>query len=260
MKKISVLLLGSILFLLCGCYEVNEDIVINADGSGTYNSKMDMGQLLEMIQMFGAGDSLMQEGLDKKIDTVINMGSLSDSMENLAGPRQELMKNGSMHMQMDMNEKLFKVDMHFSYRNMIQLQDLMSGMGGGNTNGMSQAFKSLFGANAPDSSTPDVARDPELDQLKDVYVVKVKNGLISKYIDSAKMKSLMARPEMQQLQSMTGAGIEIKYNSTIHLPRPAIKVESPVATVSDDKKTITFSYNLLDMFEHPEKFSYKIEY
>ena len=70
----------------------------------------------------------------------------------------------------------------------------------------------------------------------------------------------MEKPEIGQLKQMASSGMEILYTTTIKLPRPAKKTESALIKLSDDKKTVTLKYNLLDLFENPEKFSYRIEF
>jgi hypothetical protein len=54
--------------------------------------------------------------------------------------------------------------------------------------------------------------------------------------------------------------VEINYTSTIVLPRPVKSVDNPLAKLSDDKKTVTLKFNLIEVFDHPEQFGYKIEY
>ena len=65
---------------------------------------------------------------------------------------------------------------------------------------------------------------------------------------------------MEQMKQLSSSGMEILYTTTIRLPRPVKKSDNPNFKISDDKKTVTMKYNLLDMFDNPEKFSYTIEY
>src|SRR5438067_8024231 len=83
------------------CYEVNEEIQINADGSGTYVTKMDMGQLIDMMQTFAGEDALTKEGMDRVIDTTILMKNMLDSAKDLTAEQKDLMKDGQMKLQMN---------------------------------------------------------------------------------------------------------------------------------------------------------------
>jgi hypothetical protein len=55
-------------------------------------------------------------------------------------------------------------------------------------------------------------------------------------------------------------GMEINYTTNITLPRPVKKVSNPTAKISDDKKTVSLKYNVIDALDHPEQFEYTIEY
>jgi hypothetical protein len=51
------------------------------------------------------------------------------------------------------------------------------------------------------------------------------------------------------------------YTTTIKLPSKVKKVSNnELVKVSDDKRTVTIRYDMLKMFDTPEKFSYSIEY
>jgi hypothetical protein len=52
----------------------------------------------------------------------------------------------------------------------------------------------------------------------------------------------------------------VPYTLTINLPRPVKKIDNALSKLSDDKKMVTIKYNLIEVFEHPEKFEYTIAY
>lgn len=248
-------------FMMAGCYEVNEEIVVNKDGSGTYDSHMDMSQLVDMIQSFAGEEDLKKQGMDRVIDTSILMNSVIDSVKNLTVQQRELLKDGKMRLQMNLKEKVFKIDMNLFFKNYVQLHDLMTGAGG-NSAGLGGAFKNIFGNDDAAANNPgaDVAKDPELDDFSKVYDVTVKDGLISRKVDSVKLKALLAKPEFAQVKDLAATGMEINYTTTIHLPRAVKKIDQPGAILSDDKRTVKLHYNMLDIFQSPEKFAFNLEY
>jgi hypothetical protein len=63
-----------------------------------------------------------------------------------------------------------------------------------------------------------------------------------------------------QMKQAGDMGMELPYTLTIHLPRPAKKITNSFAKLSADKKTVTLTYNITDLLDHPEKFEYTIEY
>jgi hypothetical protein len=262
MKLFRYVLVFVLLGLLAGCYEVNEEIVINADGTGTFVTKMDMGQLLEMMQSFAGEEKLSEEGMDKVIDTTFRMKDMLDSAKDITPEQKALLSTGTMKMQMNIKEKIFKMDMHFPFSSQDNLQKLMAGQGN-NGAGITDIFKQFFGGDKKQEDTTqivDVAKDPDMQDISNIYDVTVKNGFISKKINNVKYKALMARPEMGQIKQLSSSGMEILYTTTIKLPRPVKSSDNPLIKISEDKKTVTMHYNLLELLDNPEKFSYTLEY
>jgi hypothetical protein len=260
MKYLKYICTVVVMICLTACYEINEEIQINADGSGSYVTKMDMSQLIEVMQTFAGEEELVKEGMERVIDTTILMKSILDSVKDATPEQKELIKDGKMKLQMNVKEKIFKMNMDLPYKNYNNLQQLMSGKAG--SGGMSDIFKNMFGKKGEAPGITDQAgpKEPDMSDFAGMYDVTVQNGLISKKINADKFKALTDRPEMAQLKQLGSSGMEILYTTTIKLPRAAKKTDNPLMKLSDDKKTVTIRYNLLDLLEHPEKYSYTIEY
>ncbi|OQP50756.1 hypothetical protein A4H97_02655 [Niastella yeongjuensis] len=241
------------------CYEVNEEIEIKSDGTGTYVQKMDMGQLIDMMQTFAGEEELKKEGLDRVVDTTIYWKSMVDTAKDMPADQKELLKDGKMKLQMNIKEKVFKMDLNFPYKNLNSLQQLMSGKAT-SSQGLTNAFKSMFGK-GDDQAAPPTPNGPDMGDFAAIYDVTIKNGSIEKKVNEAKYKALTERPEMAQLKQLTSTGMEILYTTTIKLPRP-VKLSSnqDLIKLSDDKKTVTMKYNLLELLENPSKFAYTITY
>ena len=246
-------------FCIClvSCYEVNEEIVINDNGTGTYVSNMDLGQLIDMMQTFAGEEEMAKEGMDKVIDTTILMKDIADSAQRATPEQKELVKDGKMSLQMNMKEKIFKIGINIPYKNHDNLQKLMAGDGSGM--GMASVFKNLFGkGNA--GSQDSAAQGPDMGEFSSIYDVSIKNGVISRTLNNEKFKALTEKPEMAQMKEVTNSGFEVLYTTVFKLPRPVKKSDNPLLKLSDDKKTVTFKYNMLEILEHPDKFAYTIEY
>jgi hypothetical protein len=252
-----------LLGFLAGCYEVNEEIVINADGTGTFVTKMDMGQLLEMMQTMAGEEKLTEEGMDKVIDTTFQMKDMLSDAKDITPEQKALLSTGTMKMQMNVKEKTFKIDTRFPFSNQDNLQKLMAGQGNSVT-GITDIFKQLFGGDKtpPEDTTQiiDAAKEPDMQDISNIFDVTVKNGFISKKVNNVKYKALLARPEMGQIKQLSSTGMEILYTTTIKLPRPVKTSDNPLIKLSEDKKTVTMHYNMLELLDNPEKFSYTLEY
>lgn len=252
MKKLRYLVVVLFVFV-AACYEVNEEIVINKNGSGTYATKIDMGAMLQMIESMAGEEELAKNGLNRVIDTTISMKEILDSAKDATPEQRKLYSSGIMKLKMDMSQSIFNADVNFKFNNYNDLQLLMSGNGVG---GLGDIFKKVFA----NDSTQSVSPENGLDQINNVFDISVKNGLISRQLNKPKYDSLMNRPEMAQVKQMMGTGFEILYTTNIRLPRAVKKSDNDLIKLSEDKKTATIKYDLIKMLQTPEKFSYTIEY
>lgn len=256
MNKIRYGVAALLLFCLAGCYEVNEEITIDDKGAGTYLTKMDMSALIQMMQTMGGEEEMTKNGLDRAIDTTIGMKSILDSSQSATPEQKRLFKDGTMKLQLNVKESLFKADINFPFKSFSDLQSLMSGSG---TAGLAQVFKKVF--SGPDSTqSSQQMQDQGFDQINNVFDVTVTKGSIVRKLNEAKYKALMEKPELAQIKQMTGNGFEMMYTTTIKLPRPVKKADNALIKLSDDKKTVTIKYDLMKLFDTPEKFSYSISY
>jgi len=93
MKKIVVLALSLLLFTSC---QITEEITFQEDGSGTYNLKIDMGQMLAMTKEMNKNkDSLQPEKKPEKKDTIMKFSDIfkknKDSIKRLTKEERELL-------------------------------------------------------------------------------------------------------------------------------------------------------------------------
>lgn len=255
MKKVIHVLVAAVVVLFLGCYEVNEEIVISEQGSGTYSTKMDMSAMIQMIQSMAGEEELTKNGLDRVLDTVISFQSIMDSAKDVTPEQKRLYSGGTMQLQMNMKESVFRANMNFPFKNLKDLQMLMSGSGAA---GLGQAFKSVM-AKKDSAGAPASMQDQGMDQINNVFDVTIDKNRIARKLNKAKYDSLMLRPEMSQAKQMMGS-FEILYTTTIKLPRPVKKADNEMIRLSADKKTVTMRYDVLKVLETPDKFAYSIEY
>jgi hypothetical protein len=238
------------------CYEINEEIVISENGSGTYVTKMDMSALIQMMQTMAGEEELGKNGLDRAIDTVIRMKDVMDTAKNVTAEEKRLYADGTMKLQLNLKENIFKSDIHLPFGSFGDLQKLMMGAG---SSSMGSAFQKVFSKS--DSTRQDSSvQDKGFEQINNVFDVKVDRHLISRQLNRQRYDELMKKPEMIQAKQMSSGGFEVLYTTTIKLPSKVRKTSSDLVRVSEDKRTVTIRYDLLKLFETPEKFSYTIEY
>lgn len=250
MKILKLFLPVCIILLFTGCLDIDENVKVNQDGSGKLSLDMDMSQMVEMLQQYMSKDEQLQKGMEK-MDTTIQMKDIVDTVSSLTAEQKALFRPGSVSIKMDMDQKIFKTHMQFPFTSLDNLQKLYKAMGDGSL-GNAKLMSSLTGDQGSGS--------PDINQFSGIYDVVCKDGNMSKSLNKAKWDKLMADPQMEQVKQASQMGIEVMYTTSLTLPRPVKKVDNPLAKLSDDKKTVTIKYNLIDVFEKPDKFNYHIEY
>ncbi len=69
-------------------------------------------------------------------------------------------------------------------------------------------------------------------------------------------------PQLAQMETgfADGHGDQL-YDDAFAAPAGSTKMPgNPLAKLSDDKKTVTMKFNLIDVFDHPDQFEYAVEY
>lgn len=253
MKILKFILPILLAFCFTGCLDINETIDVKKDGTGELALDMDMSQMVEMLQTYMGKEELAKKGMER-MDTTIYMKDLVDTSTSLSPEKKALLRTGSVHVKLNLEEKVFKTHMLFPFTSLDNLQKLYAAMSDGSL-GTTQLFKGMApGGGAQGAGNPDV------NQFNGIYDFTCSDGLISKKLNMDKWNALKNNPQMEQVKQAGQMGVEINYTTTVKLPRAIKKVDNPLGKLPDDKKSVTIKYNLIDVFEKPEQFGYKIEY
>jgi hypothetical protein len=253
MLKLFFVAVGCVFF--ASCLEINEEVQINDNGSGQVSTTMDMAQLIDMMQAMGGEE--FEKKKDEKIDSTILMKSIIDTAKNLTAEQKALLRNGKMRIKMDMAKKEFNINMQYPFSNLEQLQKLNNTIGSSGA-GFGNAMKGAMGGGQQGAEHG--SESPEMDQLLGIFDYNISNGLIKKSVNKEKLKKLQDNPKMAEMKQASDMGIEVLYNVTYKLPRPAKSVDNAKAKLSDDKKTVTIRANLMEIFTNPDQFAFTIQY
>ena len=258
MKKLKFFFTIACIFFLAGCFEINEDIDLKADGSGVYSVHTDMSQLIQVMQTYLGKDEMDKQMPSKNIDTTVMMKGLVDTATNISAEDKALIKDGYVHLKLNMEQKEFKSDIVIPFKNLANLQNLYNSMNN-QTLGFTQLFKGMAGKPDPASPGNDNGM-PDMNQFNAIYDFESHEGLISRKLNAEKWKALQQSPQFAQMKEAGNAGISIPYTLTIVVPKPVKKVDNSLAQLFPDRKKVIIKYNLIEVFEHPEKFEYTIVY
>jgi len=244
--------------LLSGCFEINEEIDIKPQGNGEFSIHTDMSKLIEAMQSYLGKDEMTKQMPEKNLDTTIMMRTLMDTAKDISAENKMLIKDGSIHMKLNMEEKVFNSDIRIPFTSLSNLQKLYNSMNNQSL-GFTQLFKGIAGKTDSSSSGNDNSM-PDMNQFNAIYDFESRDGFLSRKLNHEKWKKLQLSAQYAQMKDAGNMGITIPYTLTVKLPRPVKKMDNPMAKFFPDRKTIILQYNLIEVFEHPEKFEYTIEY
>jgi len=258
-KRISVYLAVPLL-LLTGCLEVTQNLTINKDGSGVISGTTDLSQVVTLAMQM-AGDKMKEQKMN--MDTTVQFKTMFDSAKNMSAANKELLKNGLVHVVMRMDDNKYLITSTIPFKKMADIEKINTAMqkdvsGRFLDNALKEAMKQ---SNAGDtSSIPEPRQTPPLSLPENYFILTCKNGLISRTADKIKLALLDQDEMLNQMKQIGSMGAPLKTHFVIQLPRPAKKFEGKNLTLSDDKKTITISNELNDLFNDPALFEFRVEY
>jgi hypothetical protein len=256
MNKLRTLLLFLLPLALISCTDTREELEIKKDGTGTLVMKTDFGKMLEMVKSMGGGNDLSKDGLDKAYDTTMYLKDVIDTAQNVPADQKELLRNGKVHLVINVKESVGKMEMNFPFTSASRLQDLYASLNS-STSGLKNLFNGM-GKNLPKGD--DGSNDKGMPQIASVYDIVVKDGLYSRKVNKQRYDEFVQTMKLDELKQMGSMFGGMDYTLTVKLPRPIKKVSNSKAMLSDDKKTASLKTDLMETFEHPELLALDIDY
>jgi hypothetical protein len=255
---ISIFLLTGTIFL-SGCFEITQELTVNKDGSGTISNTTDMSEMMSMAMQM-AGDKAGEEKLNT--DTLMLFKDLIDTAKDLTAEEKQLLKNGSLHLVMKMDENKYFINTNVPFSNMADVNRINKALQNRNTGRfMGNTMKELMNAGS-DSTTSNAPEkeDPDMSMPEDYLLLTCKPGFISRVVNKEKIARLDQDEALSKMKEMSSMGTPLKTNFIINLPRPAKKVEGKNVKLSDDRKKVTISNELDELYNDPASFEFTIEY
>ncbi|OLY93907.1 hypothetical protein SAMN05444008_11139 [Cnuella takakiae] len=258
MKKIASFLLLLLLFVT-GCIDSDEEIAVNRDGSGVYSVKMDMSGMMDMLKELQgmaekeADSSGAKPGAmlpDKPVDTTIRFSDMPASAEGVSEADKALLREGTLHMVMNMQEGQFKMDMRLPFKrpeDLVAIQGLMQRNGGI----MGNMMKGL----GPDAPTQEGMPD-----YNSIFDFTFKDGLLERKVNPERLKAFQENFQSDQMKEASAMFGESSIKTAIRLPRKIKKVEGPGAKPGTDNQTVLISSTLGQVLENPNALTFRVEY
>lgn len=250
MKKISVILLAGSAILLTSCFDTVQEITLNDDGSGVYVNTNDMGKILTIAKNMGAASS--DKMPQQPVDTSFSFAATADSIPDLSAEEKGLLKRGSIHIVMNMEDEKFISTMNFPFTSLDDIQKFnhLSGKM------MMVSMKSKIPAEMSMGSQ----QMPEPSSFDDYYTLEFSKGELKKKLNKEKYANVDKDDFLNGLKQAGSMGIPVTSTYIINLPRPAEKAEGKNVKLSEDKLKVTITSTMDDFYDKPETLEFKIKY
>lgn len=245
--RIYLIVVGILMLAFLNSCQITENIYLQEDGSGKISFDVDASGLMEI-----AGDKMLESGKGKDIDSTFTFKQIfeekKDSIAKLSLTEQQRlrkMENMSVNMKMNAKNKEFKIAVFTNFKKADELQDMMQGI---------KSVKDLEKAPASDASNPisgmmSGANNTDLKYSYDGTTFKRTLKIIDQKVQE-QMKDTTGMMNMMFASSM--------YTIRYHFPRKVKSVSNPNAMFSDDRKTVTIPYSLVEYLERPDKMSFEV--
>ncbi|MDP5172803.1 MAG: hypothetical protein NWR72_21370 [Bacteroidia bacterium] len=220
-RRFSAFFLGALLLVFIpGCLDIEEEIFMNADGSGTYATHIDLSGMMDMILMM-APDSVkdqMGDNPDAFLDSMFNSQETASSFATVVDDYN--LMAGISNTSYDILDGVMTIKYDFSDVAALSAA-LKSGNQGTNQLGIvPPAFTGKKGklSRAQSGDGFEAEMDPELESQMDM------------------MKMMMG---------------DATYTTRYHFPGQVKKAGNKDATITDGGKTVVLEVKLLDVLDDP---------
>ena len=257
MKKIIGFAITLVGIVLSGCFDMVEESTIDSNGGGTYISTTDMSKMIGLAKMMGGGED-MKELEEIKVDTVVNLNTLKDSLQNLDESEKQILENGTLKIVMDMVGEKFYLSFTFPYSSPSDMETIASILKKTKKDIVSKQMNKLIkGGDAADEENKD---DSENAGIEEYYKSTYTKGKLTRKVIQEKYENVTNDQGLKSMQEMAQMGMSATIKTIINLPSPAKKADGRGLKLSDDKKKVTIEGTIDDFFENPAQFEYEIEY
>src|SRR5215204_1021564 len=270
MKRICWIVSLLILVVFSGCFDTVDEFTIAENGSGTFVNSLDMGKVLGLAKTIGGGNDEMKDFEKMKMDTVVNLKDIKDSLKKLNDAEKKIAATGSLRVQVDAKDDKLNFTFTFPFSNASEIapiqsvlkkakedviENIMTKLMGEKDNKKDTKNDGLFDMQGGDEQKEEMGAN-----LDGYYTSVYEKGKFSRKLNKEKYANVNDDKSLKSMQEIAQMGMSINMKTIINLPKPAKKAEGKGVKLSDDKKKITLEGTLDDFFEDGSYFEYNIEY
>ncbi len=252
MKKILILVSFLTAFVLTGCLDTTEEIIMNEDGTGMISVTNDMSASIAMAKQM-SGEEPDADEMEEPVDTTLSLANEAEKNPSLSDQEKEWVKKGTLRLIMNMKEDKMIIGMKFPFSNVNEIagiRELSAKM----------MEKKMSNPDEGGMAIPGMEDAPEPSRFDDYYETNFGNGIIERKVNKEKYANAQNDEYLKSMLEMAGMGAPMMTTYIINLPKPATKAEGKSVKLSEDKKKVTVHVSVDDFFNAPESLEFRIEY
>ncbi len=241
------LLSFGVLFGSSSCFNILEIIELKKDGSGEYKMEVDMGEMMNMMNMFsGMADStaISENKEVVSLDSLISFSSMEDSIKR-KWQYPDVTSKGMMRMVMDTENSMMTVTFSLAFNDIVEVNKFNVDMNTGFS-----AFDSPLNP-GEDGGTDMIFMGGGLDHFA------FKGGQFSR---SNMASEEMEEENQEEADMMKMMLADAKYSVRYIMPGKVKKVEGLDYTIEEDHSTVTRTFNFAELIEQKVDFGVVINY
>lgn len=220
-----------------GCFEMLEDIYLNADGTGEYQITMDMSGMFDdpfMGEMMKKGMQEQTGAEELEIDSLINFTDMQGGSlpPTLTDRDRELIGRTEVRLRMSETDKIGKIFIKFPFKDMAELNDFQDAFARVNEDSEEGGMGGMMGGSMVSNNSNWSLSGRTLNRAVNIE-------------DSADALEEIDDETMQMMKMFLEGS---SFTTTYHLPGKVKKCSIPDAVV--DGKTVMVSYDMLDAIEN----------
>jgi len=266
MKKISWIAGLVVLIIFSGCFDTLEEVTIKENGSGSFVNSLDMGKILGLAKTMGSGKDEMKDFDKLKMDTVIYLKDVKDSLKNLNTAEKNIAATGALKILVDATDDKMNFTFTFPFSKTSEIAGIQNILKKAKQDIIDDIMQKIMGEEGgknealPGNEDGDENKENMGANIDEYYKSVYEKGKFTRKLNKEKYANVDDDKSLKSLQEMAQLGMAINMKTIINLPKPAKKAEGKGLKLSDDKKKITMEGTLDDFFEDASYFEYNIEY
>ena len=270
MKKLLTIALVLISLSLVSCFDTETNTEIKADGSGTTSATVDLSKVFATLATMNNKEK-EEASQPVDIDTIFGIRSLTDTAAAFTTEQKRLLQGQFLHLTMvagQGRESKMILSVQNSFKSLADLTALTALM---QTPAYNEVFNKavdipeLGGGTSVDGSGEDDITDNILIFVSpDFFNFSYKKGEIKCELNPDRYKSTRMELKLDNPDEESESVMQVleaaKFTNVVTLPGNIKSLSGPSMKAGDNKNTLSQSGSISSMFEHPEKYVYRITY